>query len=96
MNRPPLDWDRIVTQVAIAQPEEPAAPPSDLANRVLAVWHTLRRDEQLRRWARWSLRGALLSAAICGLAMVFSGHDDPPILLTPPAIPLLTPGFPAP
>ena len=96
MNRPPLDWHRMVARVAIAPPEPPSCPPPDLAGRVLAAWQTLRRDEQVRRWARWSLRGALLSVFISILAIVLSRHDEPPILLTPPETPFFTPQFSAP
>ncbi len=96
MNREPLDWSRLVANVAVDPlPEPAAAPPPDLAGRVLAVWHTLRRDEQVRRWARWALRGALVSAAVCGILMAVHHQSEPPILLTPPANPLLTPQFPA-
>jgi hypothetical protein len=95
MNREPLDWNRLVANVALDPTPEPTPAPPDLAARVVAVWHTLRRDEQVRRWARWSLRGALVAAAGCGIMLAIHHQPEPPILLSPPTDPLLTPHFPA-
>jgi hypothetical protein len=95
VNRQALDWERIVARVAVPPAADPPPPPPGLAARVLAAWQTLRRDEQVRRWGRWSLRAALAAVAGCALALAWNRQHEEPILLTPPSTPLLQPQFPA-
>jgi len=96
VNRQPLDWEHLVARVAMPPPAELSAPPpAGLAARVLAAWETLRRDEQVRRWVRWSCRAALVAAAVSALAVAWDHHREVPVLLTPPTTPLLKPQFPA-
>lgn len=91
MNRNPLNWEDLVNRVSATPEPEPRTAPPDLARRVLAVWHTLRRDEQLRRWTRWAARGVVASAVVCAIAFAFRREDDAPILLPPPPAPMPTP-----
>jgi hypothetical protein len=82
-----LTWERLVAKLPPATQEADTPPPFGFATRVVAQWRAARRDESLRRWAKWSFRTALASTAACALLTLVRAHRDSSILMPLPEVP---------
>ena len=87
---PPSPWDHLAAarrRVDATSPislDEPLPP--GFATRTVARWAALRREDPVRFWSIWSLRGALTSLAAVALFLLFSpseSADSQPLLDAP-------------
>lgn len=82
MSRQRLNWERLVAQMPTLSEESLPEPPHGLAKRIVGQWLAARRDEVLRRWAKWSLSTAVVSVAACAL-LAFLGDRQAGSIVVP-------------